>query len=112
MSNIADVIGWKFNNQPGMVCKTINGTFVITEFPGGVPSQVTQDGWTAEYAAFVAGGGLLDQSATSDLDATKMLQLNFAVNFDQENRIRTLEGKPTITKAQYRAALVTVWKSL
>ena len=34
MSNIANVIGWKFNHQEGMV--TVNG--VITEFPNGIPS--------------------------------------------------------------------------
>lgn len=32
-------------------------------------------------------------------------RLSFDVNFDQENRIRSLEGKQAITRAQYRAAL-------
>lgn len=32
-------------------------------------------------------------------------KLLFDVNFDQENRLRALEGKPAITKAQYRNAL-------
>ena len=45
MTNIAEVIGWKFNHQEGM--GTRNG--VITEFPGGIPSQADQDTWTAEY---------------------------------------------------------------
>lgn len=52
--NIANVIAWKFNNQPGMRCKEIDGTMQITDFPGGVPSQQEQDMWTAEYAAFIA----------------------------------------------------------
>ena len=43
--NIAQVIGWKFNHQEGM--RTRDG--VITEFPGGIPSQADQDTWTAEY---------------------------------------------------------------
>jgi hypothetical protein len=38
--------------------------------------------------------------------------LNFAINFDQENRIRTLEGRPQITRAQYFNALVNVFKGL
>ena len=42
----------------------------------------------------------------------RMIRLNFEVNFDQENRIRTLAGQPTITKAQYRAALVNIYKAL
>lgn len=45
MTNIAEVIGWKFDHQPGM--KTKDG--IITEFPGGIPSQTDQDLWTAEY---------------------------------------------------------------
>ncbi len=45
---IGIVIGWKFNNQAGM--STDGG--IITEFPGGVPSQADQDLWTAEYEAW------------------------------------------------------------
>jgi len=47
MSDIATVIGWKFNHQQGM--STRDG--VITAFPGGIPSQADQDKWTAEYDA-------------------------------------------------------------
>ncbi len=49
MKNIGEVIGWKFNHQPGMV--TREG--VITEFPGGIPTQAEQDLWTAEYEAYL-----------------------------------------------------------
>ncbi len=49
MSSIAEVIGWKFNHQQGM--STREG--VITEFPGGIPSQADQDLWTAEYEAYL-----------------------------------------------------------
>jgi len=52
MTNIAEVIGWKFNHQLGM--QTADN--VITKFPGGVPSQADQDTWTTEYdAEFPAG---------------------------------------------------------
>ncbi len=47
MSNIGEVIGWKFNHQSGM--STSDG--VITAFPGGIPTQADQDLWTAEYDA-------------------------------------------------------------
>jgi len=50
MSHISEVIGWKFNHQQGM--STVNG--IITEFPGGIPSQSDQDTWTAEYEAHLA----------------------------------------------------------
>jgi hypothetical protein len=45
----------------------------------------------------------LDADKESTLYAYDLL--NFEVNFDQENRIRVLEGKATITKLQYRNAL-------
>ena len=47
---IAQVIGWKFNNQAGMSTK--DG--VITNFPNGIPTQAEQDLWTAEYEAHLA----------------------------------------------------------
>jgi formylmethanofuran:tetrahydromethanopterin formyltransferase len=50
MSNISEVIGWKFDYQGGM--NTDDG--VITAFPGGIPSQADQDKWTAEYEAHIA----------------------------------------------------------
>ena len=50
MTNIAEVIGWKFEDQPGMT--TRDGS--ITEFPGGVPSQTDQDAWVVEYDAYMS----------------------------------------------------------
>ena len=50
MANIANVIGWKFNHQEGM--STLNN--VITEFPGGIPSQEEQDTWVVEYETHMA----------------------------------------------------------
>jgi len=50
MTSIAEVIGWKFNHQPGMTTK--DG--VITELPGDTPSQADQDKWTAEYKTWKA----------------------------------------------------------
>ena len=47
MSDIANVISWKHNDQAGM--STVDG--VITEFPGGIPSAEEQAAWTTEYEA-------------------------------------------------------------
>ena len=46
-TRISQVIGWKFDGQVGM--STREG--VITQFPGGIPSQSLQDAWTIEYEA-------------------------------------------------------------
>ena len=45
---IAQVIGWKFNDQAGMSTRGNE----ITTFPNGIPSQADQDMWTAEYNEF------------------------------------------------------------
>ena len=50
MTDISAVIGWKFNYQEGMC--TRDG--VITEFPGGIPSQADQDKWTKEYEEYLS----------------------------------------------------------
>ena len=50
MTDIGAVIGWKFDHQEHMA--TRDG--VITEFPGGIPSQADQDKWTAEYEAQIS----------------------------------------------------------
>ena len=49
MSNIGAVLGWKFNHQSGM--STADG--VITDFPGGIPSDEDIAKWKAEYDAHV-----------------------------------------------------------
>jgi hypothetical protein len=52
----------------------------------------------------------LDARAQRSIDTTD--RLLFEVNFDQENRIRALEGKAAVTKIQYRDALIERWKLL
>ena len=61
MSNIGAVIGWKHNHQAGMSTRA----GVITEFPGGIPSQADQDAWTAEYEAHVAATAYKDDRKSS-----------------------------------------------
>lgn len=52
---------------------------------------------------------LRDALAATEVDARD--RLAFEINFDQESRIRVLEGRPAITRAQYRNALIAAWKS-
>ncbi len=42
----------------------------------------------------------------------KFKRLLFEINFRLENRVRGLEGKPTITKSQYKDALKILYKTL
>ncbi len=57
-----------------------------------------------------------DREATRDFggefEIDRIKRLLFEINFDQENRIRVLEGAPAITKAQYKAALINLLKTL
>src|SRR5689334_23032983 len=112
MASIAEVIGWKFNNQPGMKCREIGGVLQIVEFPGGIPSQALQDQWATEYQTYLDSGSKTDQDCLDALTADKLKKLLFETNFDQENRLRVLEGKATITRAVYRAALQAAWRTL
>ena len=42
----------------------------------------------------------------------KFDKLWFEVTFNQENRLRTSDGQPTITRAQYRDALKVIYRGL
>lgn len=52
----------------------------------------------------------LDERAVTAIDGKDRLQ--FEINFDQESRLRVLEGRPAITRAVYRDALIARWKAL
>jgi hypothetical protein len=52
----------------------------------------------------------LDRRAALAIDGVDRLQ--FEHLFDLENRLRALEGLPTVTRAQYRQALMNRWKLL
>ena len=69
MTNIAQVIGWKFNHQEGMSTK--GG--IITAFPGGIPSQADQDTWTAEYESHVSANAYKEKRKESYPPATDYL---------------------------------------
>jgi len=112
MSSIAEILDWKFNSQPGMRCKELNGTLQIVEFPGGIPSREQQDQWIAEYRAYVDAGLKTDQECQNTLAQDKLARLLFEINFDQENRVRVLEGRAALTRQQYRAGLVAIWRTL
>jgi hypothetical protein len=51
-----------------------------------------------------------DERAAMAVDAKE--RLAFEIDYDQESRLRVIEGKVPITKAQYRDALIARWKTL
>lgn len=52
----------------------------------------------------------VDERAARKVDSLDRLQ--FEVLFNHENRIRALEGKASITAAQFRDALIARWKEI
>jgi len=88
-THISEVIGWKFNEQPGMT--TVNG--VITEFPGGIPSQADQDAWTAEYEAHLPTQQWQETMAESDSSMTRMWEDFLTLN--------GTDGWPQVTKDRH-----------
>ncbi len=53
-----------------------------------------------------------DAEINSGFVNSRTSRLMFEIEFDQENRIRVLEGLPSITKAQYKNALKMLLKTL
>jgi formylmethanofuran:tetrahydromethanopterin formyltransferase len=72
---IGAVIGWKFNHQDGM--NTVDG--VITEFPGGIPSQADQDVWTVQYGVWKLA---IDTIATLETEITNRRLRECAMGID------------------------------
>jgi len=52
----------------------------------------------------------LDKRAMRAIDGADRLQFELLLNL--ENRVRTLEARPTVTRAQYRDFLITQWETL
>lgn len=65
--SIAQVIGWKFNHQSGMRCKTVGGILTIVDFPGGIPTEADQLLWTDEYNTWLLANPPLEPLSVEDL---------------------------------------------
>ncbi len=82
--------------------------------PGAVDStEISPD--SARYQRFIAGAWVddvdrADQEADREIAAgfegSRLTRLIFDIEFDQENRIRVLEGRPAVTRAGYRNGLL------
>ncbi len=88
--DIGAVIGWKFDHQSGM--STRDG--IITEFPGGLPSEADQDAWVIEYE----GRDIVAEEAAiidSRIDADPLL-LAFEAELANANGIDTATQRANI----------------
>lgn len=64
-----------------------------------------------EVVAYLAGPVLTeDERAAKAVD--KVNRFLFEIYFDLENRMRVREGRPTITRAQYRNGLIAAYKAM
>lgn len=57
IDNMGAIIGWKHNHQSGMT--TVDG--VITEFPGGIPSDEDIATWKKEYDAHIVATAYVEK---------------------------------------------------
>lgn len=75
-----------------------------------VPLTPEEEAAALAAAAVNQQANSLDSRAARSIDS--MDRLLFELEFDQENRVRVLESKASLTRAQYRDALIARWKSL
>ena len=61
---------------------------------------------------FNSPDNVAERDIKSGFEADKVRRLIFEIEFNQENRIRTLEGKQPISRATYRDALLAQYKAL
>ncbi len=82
----------------------------------GPTLKVGADAVTATYTVRDKTAAEIDQEkeaeAVLELDGRKAIKLVAQVLHDQETRLRQIEGKPAVTKAEYRTSLIAVFKGL
>ena len=61
---------------------------------------------------FNSPDNVAERDIKSGFEADKVRRLIFLIEFDQENRIRVLEGKLPVSQATYRDALIARYKLL
>lgn len=106
---------WKKLNYlvPGPKCRMnedANGDLQITTWADSRPQPTDSDINAVADQDIVSSE--LDTEAEQAVKSDKVKRLVFEINFDQENRIRVLEGKTIVTKNQYKTVLKNLYKSL
>jgi len=99
------VLDWKHNSQPGMCCSLTDDGWVVTKFPGGIPTEEELTAWGVEYDEHKASGRLDDEKDEIEFNSNNFRKMVVKALHDHENRIRALEGKPPVTLKQVISAL-------
>lgn len=85
--------------------QTVIGATAVTTPPDNGVLQI----WDFVSSSWVDVANRTDIVADSEIkssfESSRISRLLFEIEFDQENRLRVLEGKSSITKIQYRDAL-------
>lgn len=89
----------------------VAGKWTVQQFEG---QEFLPDGHPD--LVFVETAEEKDSREVAEVDSafqlSRVQRLIFLIELDQENRIRALEGRPAITTAQYRDALIVRYKVL
>ncbi len=115
MSSLAEVLAWRF---PGVEGIRTDGS-KITGWPAGQgaqPAQSAIDQFTIDFQA-VEADVKAENEFGNEFEVDRIKRLPVEVNFDQENRIRVLEGRAALPdnaagRAQYKTALLNLLKTL
>jgi hypothetical protein len=98
--------------QPKYDCRTQspNPTYSDIEWKDqrSMPTEAEVNAVTDEQIS----AALKDTENTNLIQNDKLAKLLFEIAFDQENRLRTQAGQPTITRAQYRNGILALWRNL
>ena len=96
---------------PDVTRKGVKWLPVVVTFPPATDTQVREGPITTVEAERVTRVWTVRDKTAAEIDAEKegylndLERLGFEIDFDHENRLRVLEGRPTVTAAQFRAAL-------
>lgn len=88
------------------------GLVEVASAPPGPAEFFTWDGVSQWIEDSNRADTEADREIAATFEASKIQRLLFDMNFDQETRLRVLEGRSVITKVQYRDALLTRLKTL
>ena len=110
MTNIAQVLAWKYKGIEGIRCREINDVMTIIDFPGGIPSRADQDLWTQEYNDWLAAGGLLDIKAQLMDEPQKAFAALMELLWDNSAELQTAFPNPG-GKAKFKQTGIAAYRA-